>query len=280
MVSIPELNVKLLKHTFRFRFFLSRMCRHRAFNKMADKTLFDGDRIYYLPKDGAVKRTRDIQVNIEMKKQDDMILPSDAAVELIKRSRYHFVMNFCICRRSSDCKDFPIDYGCIFLGKGVKNIRGDVGRMVSTEEALDYLDHCRKLGLVQMIGRNKMDSIWLNSGPKEDLLTICNCCPCCCLWKVLPDLPENISRKVAKMDGVDISVDESKCIGCGKCQSICFVKAITIVEGKCRLNADTCRGCGRCAESCPQDAILVDVDKVSVKETADRIAELVDLTGE
>jgi hypothetical protein len=39
-----------------------------------------------------------------------------------------------------------------------------------------------------MIGRNKIDTLWMGVGPGYKLMTVCNCCPCCCLFKTLPNL--------------------------------------------------------------------------------------------
>jgi len=91
--------------------------------------------------------------------------------------------------------------------------------------------------------------------PGKKLMTICNCCPCCCLWKMLPDLRRDISGKVKKLPGVEIKVNES-CVGCGKCTEVCFVDAIRVEEGRAVIKED-CRGCGRCVEVCPEEAIEI-----------------------
>ena len=50
------------------------------------------------------------------------VLPSEVLKEMIRKSTYHFIMNFCICRVSTDYKDYPHELGCLFLGKGAKKI--------------------------------------------------------------------------------------------------------------------------------------------------------------
>lgn len=62
------------------------------------------------------------------------------------------------------------DLGCIFLGKGVLRISEDMGRMATQQGGLEHLTKAREAGLVHLIGRNKIDSVWLDTGPKEDLL--------------------------------------------------------------------------------------------------------------
>ena len=80
---------------------------------------------------------------------------------------------------------------------------------------------CRA-GLVHLIGRNKLDSVWLGAGPSHKLMTICNCCPCCCLWRMIPQLDPAIGAKVTRMPGVSVTVTD-RCAGCGTCAAgICF----------------------------------------------------------
>jgi len=45
------------------------------------------------------------------------------------------------------------------------------------------------------------------------------------------------------------------CNGCGGCVSVCPVKAISMVEGKARVDPFQCSGCGACIPVCPQEAI-------------------------
>ena len=54
------------------------------------------------------------------------------------------------------------------------------------------------------------------------------------------------------------SVDEAKCIGCGRCARNCAQKAIRITEGKAHIDHEKCVGCGRCIGACPFDAVKPD----------------------
>jgi len=55
-----------------------------------------------------------------------------------------------------------------------------------------------------------------------------------------------------------VSIDESKCNGCGQCIPTCVEGALQIVDGKARLVKDTyCDGLGACLGKCPQDAITI-----------------------
>lgn len=47
-----------------------------------------------------------------------------------------------------------------------------------------------------------------------------------------------------------------KCIGCGKCKSVCTFDAIQKVGDKYQINGVRCDECGNCSVSCPVDAII------------------------
>lgn len=151
-----------------------------------------------------------------------------------------------------------------------------LGRPVGRDEARAHVRRCREAGLVHVIGRNKLDSVWLWVSPKEKLLTICNCCPCCCLWRATPYLDPKISAKLTRMPGVEVRVTE-ECDGCGTCLEACFVRAIRMENDRAVIT-EMCKGCGRCAEVCPNGAIELKIDVAkSVESAVERIAPLVDI---
>jgi len=229
---------------------LAKFTKFPPFGKLVDQLLFNGDDLIYLPMDTT------IQINEPISRSKEIVLPSDIVEYFINQADYHWIMDFCICRSANHCQDFPEDLGCIFLGEAVNQINPQLGRMVTTSEAIEHAQRCRDVGLVHMIGRNKLDTVWLGAGPPDKLMTICNCCPCCCLWKFLPDINNIIGDKVSKMPGVEINVTDL-CVGCGFClDSICFVDSIHLVDGKALID-QTCRGCGRCVVVCPNNAIVI-----------------------
>jgi ferredoxin len=261
----------LINKTFSQRFLLSRLTRIPGIGRLFEFALFEGDNVIYLPKD------KTIRVNKSLADTGDMVVPSQVLEHFIQESNYHFIMDFCICRDSSHCKDFPINLGCLFLGEAVLGINPKFGRLVSADEALDHVKRCSKAGLVNLIGRNKLDTVWLNTGPGKKLLTICNCCPCCCLWKMLPDINPKIGSKITKMPGVFVSIND-QCVGCGTCtQNVCFVDAISLKKDHAAISND-CRGCGRCVDVCPQKAIEIRVEnKDFITDSIEQISDLVDL---
>ncbi len=271
-MSQPIWFAKLIQRFFPHRFLLSRLTRIPVVGRITDRLLFEGDELIYLPQDQL------IPVNQSLDKPGEIVLPSHVVEHYIERANYHWIMDFCICRDSVTCEDYPIDLGCLFLGEAVMGINPKLGRRVTKAEALEYVRRCREAGLVHLIGRNKLDTVWLGVGPGEKLLTICNCCPCCCLWRMLPDIAPQIGAKVTSMPGVAVTVTK-RCVGCGICtEGVCFVDAIRLVNGRA-VKSDECRGCGRCVDACPEQAIEITiVNDQFVEESINRLSPLVDVS--
>ncbi|MCE5213316.1 MAG: hypothetical protein LLF83_01165 [Methanobacterium sp.] len=82
------------------------------------------------------------------------------------------------------------------------------------------------------------------------------------------------------MVGVEITLNEERCNGCGLCaQGICFLDAITL-NGKAIRNSEICRICGRCVEIYPQKALTIKIKDDAVKKSIERIKPLVDIQSE
>lgn len=269
----PMWMIKLLMKAFPKRSGVAKMTRYPLVGRLVDSMLFDGDDIIYLARDEVVE----VEVGKSFGDLEHVILPSQVVEHFIEASSHRWIMNWCICRKSSKCKDYPIGLGCLFLGEASRGIDPRLGRSATKEEAKEHIRRCREAGLVQMVGRNKLDAVWLDVGPGERLLSICNCCPCCCLWKMLPQLSQKISSKVTRMPGLRVSVTE-RCNGCGICaKGVCFVDAIRMVGGKAVISEE-CRGCGRCVASCPLEAIDLTIgDMEFVTKSIARISSAVDV---
>ena len=273
MNPIPGISTWFVRRLFGTRYRLASWTRkHRRFGGLVRRMLFDEDDMVVIPKDTSLV---DLDMDIEIDGAGERtVLPSDIVKDVIRRNDEIFIMNNCLCRKSNGCKDYPMDRGCIFLGKGIRKIPAKYGHRATADEAVRYIDECSEMGFVHIIGRNKLDSLWLGTGDKKDLMTICNCCPCCCLWNIVRDVSDDISSVYKRMDGVGISVDTEKCVGCGACEEICFTKAVSIVEGRSHIDIDRCRCCGRCVESCSFDAISISFDPDVVEGEVERISAL------
>ncbi len=271
-MATPYFIRTVIKKTFSGRFLISRLSRLPVLGRLIEYILFEGDHIIYLPKNNS------LDINVSVKSTDNLVLPTQIIEHFIRKSKFRWKMDQCLCRDSSHCKDYPVDLGCLFLGDAAMGINPKFGRPVSIEEAVNHLNKCQEAGLVHLIGRNKLDTVWLNIGPGQKLLTICHCCPCCCLWKVLPVITEKISSKVQRIPGVTVKVSD-KCKACGTCtDGVCFVNAIRLGE-KSAVIDNSCRGCGRCVTTCPNKAIDITIaDPDYINNSIEKISGLVDVT--
>lgn len=50
---------------------------------------------------------------------------------------------------------------------------------------------------------------------------------------------------------------KDECTGCGLCVEVCPPQAITIVDGKARINPDLCEECGVCVPECAVEALFL-----------------------
>jgi ferredoxin len=233
--------------------------------------LFDKTNLTILPKDNIVE----ITLNKKIEPLENIVVPSKVVEHFIENSTTHFIMNFCLCKDAMKCKHYPTDLGCLFMGDAAKNIPEELGKIVSKKEALAHVEKCRKAGLVHLIGRDKIDQTWLGVGTKLPLITVCNCCNCCCLWKMQSHLDKTLSSRVKSMPGVKIVTNEN-CTGCGACtKGICFVDNISLKDDKVDIG-NNCLACGRCVEICPNKAIeLIIKDKDFIEKTIKRISKAV-----
>ena len=262
----------LINRTFAGRFLIAKLSHYPFIGKVIDSLLFAEDDIMYLPADRA------IPINQPLTGRQDMVLPSRVLDRIIDQAHHHWIMDFCICRDSADCKTYPKTLGCLFMGQAAMDIHPKFGRPVTRQEARAHAQKCRDAGLVHLVGRNKLDAVWLGVKPGHKLFTVCNCCPCCCLWRILPDITPEIGDKLTKMPGVEVRVTE-QCVGCGTCtDNVCFTDAIKMENGQAEIGP-ACRGCGRCVSVCPNGAIELSItDAAFVEKALRRLTSAVDLS--
>ena len=229
------------------------------------------DDAIYLPKDGILSLQAPIPT------PESVVLPSRIVEHFVRQASFRFIMNTCLCRSAAGCKDYPIDLGCLFLGEAARRINPELGHAATLEEALAHVARARELGLVHMIGRHTFDSHWLGARPADRLMTICSCCPCCCVIGELQHVPPNDRNSISPMPGAHIHVTD-RCTGCGVCtQGVCFTNAIVVLNGHASITG-LCVACGRCVEACPNHALELRLDDDRyVEATIRRLERKVDV---
>jgi ferredoxin len=165
----------------------------------------------------------------------------------------HIGLGTCYCRHKMlhaghPCEiNAPLDV-CLTLGEVARSLaeNGQHARLIDKKEAMDVLDRSYAANLVQ-IGENV----------RESPAFICNCCGCCCealqaARKFSPMQPVATTNYIPKIS--------KECIGCGKCEKVCPVSAISMLKNKAgksvaQVDHEVCLGCGICVRSCPQNVI-------------------------
>lgn len=278
-IVFEDISTFIVKHVFHLRFKVASLTRKsEIMNKIISRFLFKGDGTYFIPSTESVTNLTTLEINKKIEQPDNIVFPSDIIKEIIRKANNIVIMNKCLCRTSAGCNDYPRDLGCIFMGEATKQISRKYCREVTSDEAIDHIDKCSKAGLIHIMGRNKIDSIWMNVGPGSKLLTVCNCCPCCCLWRILPNLSNSIRKNFFKLNGVSVFYDSNLCVGCGKCIDVCFADAISLEKDTVWIDDDICIGCGQCSNNCPTGAIQLNYTKSDVENVFEKIDSLVDIT--
>lgn len=199
------------------------------------------------------------------------IMPYEAAESMIK-IQSKLVVAPCICRKEQNMVghgcDRPLET-CLMLGAGAFFYeQNGTGRPVSQEEALDILNKAIEAGLVLQPSNSQKPSV------------ICMCCGCCCL--VLKHL--NRMEEPAKVANTNhyAFVSENDCTGCGDCEDICQMGAITVENESAVVSLKRCIGCGLCVARCEFDATTLVEKEESEKHAipADTVEKYMNMTRE
>jgi len=160
----------------------------------------------------------------------------------------------CPCRSRTEkmgtreCKDkYPVA-SCLVVGlPGMLFVARGEGKQVSREEANEYVEEMRKLGLV----------ILTNNAAEMENGVICFCCGCCC--SVTRGLTRWGNPKAFARSNFIATVNDD-CEACGTCVDRCLFSAISLSEDADRAEIDEsrCMGCGVCTVTCPTDALRLE----------------------
>lgn len=191
-----------------------------------------------------------------------VVLPIDMMKKAVRQSEYRAIVNECLCRTSYDCKHFPHDHGCLFIGGGARAIvKQRMGREASIEEALAHIDKGAELGLIGQALWIEVERFLLGIKREKDVahwLEMCFCCPCCCgTFKLNRATSQQDIKSRFHSIGWKATVDDSSCVQCGACIKLCPIKVIGLNDGRLAIDQQACLGCGLCAKACPKEAITL-----------------------
>ncbi len=220
-----------------------------------------------------------IDQNLEI--PETTVAPITIVEHFIRRSSHRFRMAYCPCRTANDCKDFPQDIGCIWVGPATADLDlpPEIGRHVNVDEALEHLHRARDAGLITVFGKFKPDAVAMGVGNDDKrFMTLCNCCSCCCMIKFIRKGRPEFKQMIHRIQGLTVHVDTNRCEGCGECTKACMFENISVINGKAYIS-DDCKGCGFCANACPNDAITITIDDPTfIEEAISRIAKAVEVS--
>jgi Fe-S-cluster-containing hydrogenase component 2 len=203
---------------------------------------------------------RVIPIESTIEANQEVLAAEEAHDFILNHSEEELALVPCPCRTRTEklgtreCKDkFPIGC-CIFIGGAAVLFEGTgLGKRVTKQQAVDYLDEMVDIGLV---------SHTLNARSGDRL--ICLCCGCCCSQlrgRTRWDNPDAISpSNFVPRAGED-------CIACGTCTERCLLEAMELGEetGRIQVDLDKCIGCGVCTLACPQETLkLYRVERSSI----------------
>ena len=171
----------------------------------------------------------------------------DDAVEILK-SKSKIVVTDCICRKRTQVLGTTCEKtleACFMFGSmGQYYLDRNIGRLVSTDEAIEIVRKCQEEGLVTQPATSQ------NPGG------MCNCCGDCC--GVLKALNKHPKPAEIVFSNYQAMVDESECSGCEDCLERCQMDAISMTDDDvARVNADRCIGCGLCVTTCPTESMIL-----------------------
>jgi len=242
-----------------------------------------------------VKDTREnyghyIPIDLPIGDYENVPVPYKVLEHFIDKAS-NIILRTCPCRERYECKNHSIELGCIFMGDDTKNmvLPPEQGYVATKDQAKEHVRKAMAEGLVPLLGRNVLEAEG-GHGIEDTgkFLAGCFCCECCCIavkyaqYGISPTAGMGMGGdNPGPLEGMTITVDEGKCIGCGKCVEVCPFNLRIIEEGRSSVDPKRCVGCGRCLDVCPNGAISIDVkDPELIGKFISKIESIVDVTDQ
>jgi ferredoxin len=222
-----------------------------------------------------------IPVNLSAGDYENEVIPLKVFEHFINKAS-NIVVCHCYCRVNSDCQNHAKKYGCMYMGDDTKNmVLHEFQRIVSKEEAVQFVREAIEDGLIPLIGRSVGETEGQSIKDTGHFLSSCFCCSCCCInGKMISNASAAVTsgNMIKKIEGIEVKIDPVKCVGCGTCLEVCVFKGREIVEGKATVEPEYCLGCGRCVDVCPNGAITIEIENPShIEELIAKIESIVDV---
>lgn len=217
-----------------------------------------------------------LPVNENIEVPEGAPVPFDTLERLIGESVCHVILDVCYCRTTYGCREYDPGFACLFLGEGAREISPRISRHVDRRQALEHASRACEMGLVPTVGKFKGDAIGLRVKDHKRLMTVCFCCPCCCITTALPYARRDYRNRVVRLEGLKVEVGP-ECVGCGRCLERCIFLQRKLVDGRAVVG-DECKGCGRCVTGCKTGASRIVIDNPRyIDDFIDRVSMHVDV---
>ncbi len=218
---------------------------------------------------GPVKKpkvqSRVVPLHAEVSQSKNAIVPYQLVDDFIDKAGFIIILNECICRRGMECKDYPIDFGCIMLGEGSRvMLEAGHGKEATAKEAKAYARKGAEHGFAVFAAQAKAEEqmMGIPVDKRHQFIELCFCCPCCCI--AMSNL-KYYTPEVKKHNFVSVGFVAKAlpdCKGCKDCVDACPAGAIRVNGNKVWVKEDDCIGCGVCQLKCKHDSIkLVQIGK-------------------
>ena len=193
---------------------------------------------------GVQLRTIPVERSVEPKHN---VSTYDDLLKLLNTTEGPYAAINCVCRQVKDvikdpCKATSRRELCLGFGEPAQlYIDQGWGRSISKKEILEILR------------KNEDDGLVLQPDDSQHLNFICSCCGCCC--EFLSTLKKLASPGNFSITNYYAEVDSEICTGCGTCEDICQMNAISLKNEISLIKRRKCIGCGNCVAKCPSESI-------------------------
>ncbi|MBR1565989.1 MAG: glycyl-radical enzyme activating protein [Oscillospiraceae bacterium] len=104
----------------------------------------------------------------------------------------------------------------------------------------------------------------VNDGPGIRTTVFLKGCPLRCPWCANPE---------SQLARVQVLHESAKCLHCRRCKEVCPVGAVSIKEGRVRIDQAKCTACGACVRECPGHAMKTEGEQNNVQQVLDVVLQ-------